>query len=227
MGANKERQRRLEKAVAERCRQMTQYHSYTEDEVFTMDGSPVFSVLDFWQFEFGALISMVGTIGEFLVCRALEIPKAENVIKWTGYDVSYKCKRIEVKSTSYIHSWNGNKQSDVRTFSIAPSNNNYWLVKDDSDTKKRSRQSELYVFCLNTQRDYEHFDPLKVDSWEFYVIPTYQINERCDRIGIPDQKTISLNVVKKMTEPAKWTKLKDKIDAVIDDVDQWVDRLDD
>lgn len=227
MGESREKQLRLEKAVAERRRQMTQYHSYTENEVFTVNGNPVFSVLDFWRFEFGALISMVGTIGEFLVCRALEIPKAENVIKWTGYDVSYKCKRIEVKSTSYIHSWNGNKQSDVRTFSIAPSHNNYWLVKDDGDTKKLARQSELYVFCLNTQRDYETFDPLKIDSWEFYVIPTYRINERCDRIGIPAQKTIRLSVVKKMTEPVKWTELKEKIDAVIDDVDQWVDRLDD
>ena len=227
MGRNKERQSRLEQAVAERRRQMTQYHSYTENEQFMMDGVPVSSVLDFWRFEFASLIGMVGTIGEYLVCRALEIPKAENVLKWTGYDLSYKNKRIEVKATSYIHSWNKEKHSNVRTFSIAPSNNQYWLVKDESDTKKLSRQNELYVFCVNTQQDFETFDPLRVDSWEFYVVPTYRINEYCDGYGNPNQKTMKLRVVQSLAGgPVKWTGLKGKIEAAIDDVDRWVEESD-
>lgn len=224
MNDKRENRTRLECAVDERRQRMTQYHSYTEDEVFTMNGEPVCTVLDFWRFEFGALQSMQGTMAEYLVYRALEIPKAENTLKWTSYDLSYKCKRIEVKATGYIHSWNKNKQSNVRTFSIAPSNNNYWFVKDESDSKKMSRQNELYVFCLNTQRDYENYDPLKIDEWDFYVIPTYQINERCNKIGIPDQKTISLNVVKRMAgSPVKWSALKEKIDSVIEDVNRWME----
>lgn len=223
MGGVLDNQRRLELAVEKRRQEMTEYHSYDADEMFILNETPVFSVMDFWRYEFSALVSMQASIAEFLVSRALGITKAENVLKWTGYDVSYKGKRIEVKATSYIHSWNEEHQSNVRTFSIAPSNNQYWAVRDEREKKKQSRQSEVYVFCLNTQRSFEHFNPLLVDSWEFYVIPTYKINERCERIQIPNQKKIRLSVVQKMAgSPVGWADLKDKIEEAIDDVDQWI-----
>ena len=85
----------------------------------------------------------------------------------------------------------------------------------------------MYVFCVNTQKDYEHFDPLLVDSWEFYVIPTFRINERCERIGNPNQKTIRLSRVKKLAgEPVKWTGLKEKVEEAIKEVDRWVGEKD-
>ncbi len=226
MGEIKAKALAMEKAVEERRRQMTDYHSYSEDDQFSMDGKPAFAVVDFWRYEFGALVNLQDTIAEYLVSRALGVEKAENVLKWTGYDVSYRRKRIEIKATRYIHSWNKEKQSSVRTFSIAPSHNDYWLVKND-DGKKLSRQNDLYVFCLKACRDYDRFDPLRIDDWEFYVIPTYRINERCERIGIPNQKKISLNVVREMAGKAvKWPELKTRVDDVIKQIDQWIEEND-
>lgn len=227
MGEFKKNQLRLEEAVAKRRQEMTDYHSYMEDEMFTMDGVPILSVLDYWRQECCALVSLQDSIAEFLVSRALGVTKAENIVKWTGYDVSYKSKRIEVKATSYIHQWNKGNFSENRVFSIAPSNTEWWAIKDESERRKLSRQSEMYVFCVNTQRDYEHFDPLRVDSWEFYVIPTFRINERCERIGNPNQKTIRMSRVKKLAgEPVKWTGLKEKVEDAIREVDRWVEEKD-
>ena len=50
------------------------------------------------------------------------------------------------------------------------------------------RQSDLYVFCLYTQTDREKADPLVLDDWTFYVIPTERLDRCCG-----SQKTISLN----------------------------------
>ena len=227
MGEFKDNQNRLEQAVAKRRQDMTDYHIYTEDEMFTMNGEPVLSVLDYWRQECCALVSLQDSIAEFLVSRALGITKAENIVKWTGYDVSYKNKRIEVKATSYIHAWNKGKFSENRTFSIAPSHTGWWAVKDESERKKLSRQSEMYIFCVNTQKDYENYDPLLVDSWDFYVVPTFRINERCERTGNPNQKTIRLNRVQKLAgESVKWTGLKKKVEEAIGEVDWWVEEKD-
>ena len=73
MGEIKDKQQRLENAVDAQRQKFTQYHSYTEDEMFTMEGESVFSVLDFWRYTYGALESLQDAIAEFLVSRALGI----------------------------------------------------------------------------------------------------------------------------------------------------------
>lgn len=227
MGEMRDRQQRLEQAVEEQRRQQTQYHSYVENDMFMMKGEPVFSVLDYWRYTYGALASQHDRIAEYLVSMALGIEKAENAMLWTGYDVSYKSKRVEVKATSYVHAWNKKKTSDQRTFSIATSDNHYWYGRVDRNGKQKARQNDLYVFCLNTNRDIENSDPLRIDDWDFYVIPTFRIDDRCDRLGNPDQKTISLGVVRRMAgEPVKWPGLKEKIEAVFDEIDQHVVEMD-
>ncbi len=227
MGEIKDKQQRLENAVDAQRLKFTQYHSYTEDEMFTMEGESVFSVLDFWRYTYGALESLQDAIAEFLVSRALGIDKAENSLVWTGYDMSYRSKRVEVKASSYVHFWNKNKTSEQRSFSIAPTSNYYWFGNADRDGKELSRQNELYVFCLNTNRDTQNNNPLRIDDWDFYVVPTFLINERCELIGNPNQKTISIGVVKRIAGGAvKWSALRQKIDSVIEQIDQRVVKMD-
>ena len=153
--------------------------------------------------------------------------KAENVSYWTGYDLSYRAKRIEVKASSYVLPWNRKRVSQIRTFSIAPSNNLYWNGMAESNEKKLSRQSDIYVFCLHTNQDIESVDPLVLDYWEFYVVPTFVIDERCERIGNPDQKKISLNVVKRLSKGSvSWSGLRQRVDDVVDIVNRHLDESD-
>ena len=223
MGKELDRQKALEAAVIKQREENTAYHSYLENDMFTMNGEPAFSVLDYWRFLYGQLMNQQDSIAEYLVSRALGIDKAENVSFWTGYDLSYKAKRIEVKATSYVHTWNKTRVSKTRTFSIAPSNNYYWYGRQDENGKKTARQNELYVFCLNSNRDIEHANPLVIDNWSFYVVPTFIIDEMCVRHGNPGQKTINLSVVNKLAgSSVDWLHLHEKVDEAIDRINRHI-----
>lgn len=192
----------------------TTYRNYSEVDCFTFAGSPVLSVLDFWRYCYGNLAGQSPVIAEFLVAKGLGIDKAENVTLWTAYDMSYRGMRIEVKSTEYVHAWNKTRVSNARSFSIAPSNNEYWGSKSE---RKLSRQNDLYVFCLNTNQAVQRPRPLNLEDWDFYVIETSRINAYTETNGNPNQKQIALGIVKRLAKNAvKWDKLRQHVDEIID-----------
>ena len=201
----------------------TDYHAYREDELFTYNGKPQFSVLDFWRYHFSQIAEMQASISEFLVAKSLGIEKAENVNYWTAYDMSYKGRRIEVKATAYVHPFNSHI-SKQRTFSIAPTKNNYWQTFIGPDYRKReARQSEVYVFCINTDKDIENHNPLNIDLWRFYVVPTYKINAYSESWGQPNQKTISLRVVKSLSRgEVTFGDLRREIEYAISESDTYI-----
>ena len=105
MNTNSSYIERLEAAVAKKKEELTAYEPYKPDEMFRFRGKDLFSVEDFWQYAYSQLDGMAETIAEFLVAKALDIKKAENVNYWTAYDMAYRNKRIEVKATSYVHQY--------------------------------------------------------------------------------------------------------------------------
>lgn len=215
----------LEEDVAQRKAELTAYHAYAPKEKFHHNGEALFSVLDFWQYAYSQLEGLGDTLAEFLVAKALCVEKAENVNYWTAYDMAYRNKRIEVKATRYVHPWNTHI-SKVRTFSIEPTNNSYWGNSKDgvNGGKKLSRQSEVYVFCLNGNMDIRDSDPLRVDDWTFYVVPTFEINNYCK--DNPNQKKISLNVVKRLAKGGvPFNMLKNAVDAAINSSDKYYENL--
>ena len=215
----------LEELVAQQKGKLTAYHAYLPEEQFQHKGQAVFSVLDFWRYAYSQLEGLGETLAEFFVAKALGIEKAENVNYWTAYDMAYRNKRIEVKATRYVHPWNTHI-SKVRTFSIEPTNNSYWenTVDGVNTGKKLSRQSEVYVFCLNSNMDIQSSDPLRVDDWEFYVVPTFEINNYCS--DNPNQKKISLNVVRRLAKGCvSFDELRDAVDAAIDKSDSYYEEL--
>lgn len=192
----------------------TTYHNHFGNERFTFDGKEVFSVLDFWQYRYGYLAGQSPEIAEFLVAKALGVEMAENVAYWTAYDMSYRGLRIEVKTTEYVHPWNKKSVSHVRTFSIAPSNNRYWGRDEEREV---SRQNDLYIFCLNTNKEVQNPRPLILDDWEFFVVETAVINRYAEKKNNPNQKKISLGVVSRLAQNVvKWDGLKQEIDRIID-----------
>ena len=55
------------------------------------------------------------------------------------------------------------------------------------------RQSDVYVFCLYTETVRERANPLVLDGWDFYIVPTHILDEQCG-----PQKTISLTMLQKL-----------------------------
>ena len=166
------------------------------------------TMLDFWKYQYSNIYDMQEYIAEFVVGKALGINEPMNRDGWTLWDIDYSGKRIEVKQTSYYHSWqekiaNG-KISQQRTFSITPAFTGY---KDS--TTSYERQNDIYVFCLNTGANEEESYPLDMANWEFYVVPTSVINDNC----APSQKSISLGKVRKLVQMTRFEDLKSVIDS--------------
>ncbi len=204
----------LERCVEDTRLKNTAYKSYSESDKFVFENATMFSVLDFWRYQYSNIGAFGGELAEFFVARALGITKAENVNYWTAYDMSYRRKRVEVKSTQYVHAWNKKRVSEQRSFSIEPSRNAYWSNKEAAE-KKYERQNDLYVFCLNKNKNIDKNNPLCLDDWVFYVVPTFRINEYANE----RQKTISLQVVKRLSKSeVKFNHLKEEIDKAIEEI---------
>lgn len=180
-------------------------------EPFTLDGNSAgFSVLDFWAFQHSNIWDVQEEIAEFIVAKALGQDMPYNKNGWTLWDMNYRGKRIEVKETGYYHSWRTDgKVSHQRTFGITKA---YSLYKNRHSEFKR--QNDIYVFCLNTGETKEASNPLALENWRFWVVPTSTIDCICG-----DNKTISLGRVKRITglkEGLGYEELRDAVDKVIE-----------
>ena len=182
----------------------------TGNEPLTLDGKPVgFTVLDFWRFQHSNIWDVQEEVAEFIVAKALgqDIPYNKN--GWTLWDLNYKGKRIEVKETGYYHSWRTDgKVSQVRTFGI---NKAFTRYKDN--TSSFERQNDIYVFCLNTGETKDESNPLELDHWRFWVVPTSTINRLCG-----DNKHITLGRLKNITglpDGIGYSDLRAAVDAAL------------
>ena len=173
----------------------------------TDNGKPLgITALDYWRFQFSNIWDAQEEVAEFIVAKALgrELPFNKN--GWTPYDIPYKGKRVEIKSTAYFHSWRGDgKVSQRRDFGITKA-----YGQHDEKTNKAERKNDLYVFCMNTGDSFETSDPFEMSHWEFYVVPTVKINELYD-----DRDHLSLKLVQDLAKKVSYSELKDEIDRVI------------
>ena len=116
-----------------------------------------------------------------------------------------------MKETSYYHSFNEEgKVSNIRCFGITKATGSY--DPSNSGNNEFCRQNDIYVFCLNTGDTRDTSYPLNLNNWEFYIIPTAIINEKCG-----NNKTISLGKIKKLGFTSKrYDEIKAEIDRFID-----------
>ena len=183
---------------------------FNKDDRFTLNGADLgFTVGDYWQFQFSNLLDKLGYVAEFLVAKALAKESPDNCNGWTLYDIDYREKKIEVKATSYYQAWKESHEiCEQRTFGIRQTH--------VGCQKDKERQNDIYIFCLENEKPENDCsaNPLNLENWQFYVIPTTIINEKCGK-----QKTISLNRVKKLfgiEEGLSYDQIKPYVDKIID-----------
>ena len=188
-----------------------------------------YTMCDFWRWAYSNIEFNMnrGTFADFLVRCALEKGgvKTREVIG-TGFEsydlegpdldnpkLKLKQARIEVKSAAYIQTWR-DKPSKKISFGISKAR-----VKDENgDYKKASpkrRNNDLYVFCLyKAQSNGENI--MDVSKWDFYVYPTYKINENPSLEG---NNTISKARLEKLgVKPVSFRDLCDTIKKTVDDI---------
>lgn len=158
------------------------------NKLFTSSTKTInFKLLDFWQWSTSDLLNNVtrGILAEYLVASDLGLTKNVRDI-WGSYDLEMlNGTRIEVKSCSYIQSWNQSKLSNI-IFGIKPTRK--WNPDINDFEGIVERQSDFYIFCLLNHKNQDTIDPMNLDQWLFYVLATKILNE-----NVKDQKSISLN----------------------------------
>lgn len=176
-------------------------NKYNPEDSFKINGCEIgLTVFDFWKYAYSDLnADPRDVIAEFLVSNALGIHEATNRQDWTLYDIDFRGVRIEVKCTGFYQTWREDDNvSEERRFSIRQAT--------DRKTKICERHNDIYVFCLLKGNTRQEANPLVLENWEFYVIPTSKINEECG-----NNKSISLNKVKKLCNPSSYSDLKNEI----------------
>jgi hypothetical protein len=165
-----------------------------------------YCISDFWKWSVSDILSNAtrGRFAEFIVGTAIGLNPKNVRDEWSAYDlITENGVKIEVKSASYIQSWQQKEYSKI-SFSIKTARN--WENEEGLKRGKPKRQADIYVFCLLKHKNQETINPLNLEQWDFFVLPTYRL-DNYER----SQHSITLNSLSKLTNPIGYDKLKDEI----------------
>ena len=163
---------------------------------------------DFWRFAMQDLQmnNTRGYLAEFLVGRALGIES--NRVEWDPFDLlwhpnSTDSVRIEVKSSAYLQSWR-QRQLSRPSFSGLKGK----VLDEDSGeySPRAGYNADVYVMCLNAQKNPETFDPLEINQWKFFVVPRHLL-------AASGFASIDLRWLERQSvSPVEFSSLRDEID---------------
>lgn len=161
------------------------------------------TLLDFWKWSASDVLSNAprGVLAEFLVGHALGALDSPREA-WASFDLETReGLRVEVKSAAYVQSWYQNKLTEIR-FDIGQ--------KQNEDSTKRDRHSDVYVFALLAEQDMEKINPLDIGQWEFYVVSTCELNRRYE-----NQATLGINPLRRLArQVVPYAELEAKVKSV-------------
>jgi len=171
----------------------------TGEERFRLAGKALdFGLLGFWQWSASDLVSNAtrGRLAEYIVARALGLPAYGVRDEWAAYDlITAEGIRLEVKSASYLQSWYQKKPSTI-LFSVRASR--AWNPETNELSREARRQANLYVLALLAHTDKATLNPLDLDQWSFFVVPTEVLDARTrsqHSITLPSLGTLGYRAV--------------------------------
>lgn len=141
---------------------------------------------DFWSWAYSDLMGNTerGKLAEYIVATAVN---ADDDISesFSKYDlITEEGIKLEIKTSAYLQSWGQRDYSKI-VFNIPKTYG--WSSENNTYETERKRQADIYVFCLFKHKDQNTADPLDISQWEFYVLPTTTLNDKCG-----NSKTVSL-----------------------------------
>ena len=166
------------------------------------------TVGNFWSWVYSDILDNRNrsVFAEFLVAAALGVIDQPRV-EWNAFDLEYRARKIEVKASAYLQSWQQNGLSRIK-FDIAKKQG--WNAATNTYADEAERTSDCYVFCVYTETDPTQANVLVIQKWEFYVVAAAQLDSE-----LGDQKSISLTPLKSMCTPVGFQNLKSRVDAVL------------
>jgi len=171
-----------------------------------------YSLLNFWQWSSSDLVSntLRGVLAEYIVAIALEVNEDVRA-PWGAYDLHYNGHKIEVKSASYVQSWT---QQDYSKISFDIKKTREWNEISNKQADESKRQADIYVFCLLNHKIQATLDPLKLEQWDFYILPARVLDTE-----LGNKKSIGLNKLKKLKPlHASFSDMKHGIEKIISQI---------
>ena len=167
-------------------------------ETFWQSGKETdLTVLEFWRWYYSDLLDNKARVAEYLVSKALGFTEASDSGFWAPHSIVYIGKRIEIRTAAYMKSTADDEPSDkhIRHIDI------------------RAKDCQAYLFCLLPGKTKETADPLILDNWEFYVIPTWYLELECG-----NNTTITMSKVRRLVKQSTYEGLKRNIEHAISKV---------
>ncbi|MDO8749663.1 MAG: hypothetical protein Q7K03_00735 [Dehalococcoidia bacterium] len=166
----------------------------TGKEPFHVNGQDLgFDLLSFWQWAASDLVSNVtrGRLAEYVVACALGLATDNVREEWAAFDLRTPSGiKIEVKSAAYVQSWYQAKRSAIMF--VVPKTR-AWDAATNTQSREAQRQADVYVFALLAHVDKSTIDPLNINQWQFYVLPTTMLDARTR-----SQHSITLNSLEQL-----------------------------
>ena len=121
-----------------------------------------------------------GVLAEFLVAMALGIDVTQPRVGWATWDLDWMespdhSVAIEVKSAAYLQSW-GQKALSTIQF-VVPKRRGFDGAAGETEATP-SRHADVYVFALLAHKEKPTLNPLHLEQWHFYVLPTDVLDSR-------------------------------------------------
>ena len=178
------------------------------NEPFRLGDEPqLHTIHDFWSWSVSDLVSNAtrGRLAEYIVAKACSIDTTCPRDEWAPVDlVSPDGISIEVKSAAYIQSWYQKQYSKI-SFDVRKTLK--WNPDTNQMANEPCRAADVYVFALLAHKDQSTIDPLNLDQWDFYVLPTCVLDARKR-----SQHSITLpSLVKLDAGPYSFTELADQV----------------
>ena len=186
------------------------------DEFHIRAGCPGATLGDYWRWSSSNVLDNTerGILAEFLVAHSLSLTHKPRV-EWGSYDlITTDSTKIEVKSSAYLQSWRQKTYSTIK-FGIARRKYEWDPETGESkENKPPKRNADIYIFCLLKEKDKTIVDPLDTKQWEFYVIPTFRIDEKKG-----SDKTISLGPLRDLADdPVQYSDLAATVAKVAESI---------
>jgi hypothetical protein len=184
----------------------------TGAEPFTAAGRPVGpTVADFWGWSRSDLLDNTerGVLAEFIVATALEIP-ADGVREgWATWDLTTPGGvRVEVKSAAYLQSW---AQKELSRISFNTPKTLAWDADGGGFANIARRHAQVYVFALLAHTNKATVNPLDLDQWVFYVLPTAILDGRTR-----SQQSITLRTLETLATAVGFAELRQAVNLAAD-----------
>ena len=167
-----------------------------------------FTLLQFWQWSASDVIinTTRGRLAEFIVAQALGVADGTRN-EWEAFDLTTSSgMSIEIKSCAYLQSWKQNKLSPI-VFNVPKTRT--WNSTATAMSLTSERQAKLYIFAILVHQDKGTVNPLDLDQWHFYLLPTRVLNERTR-----SQHSITLKSLADLCNPRTPVRYQDLRSAV-------------